>query len=1104
MGSRFGVIIASLIIIATTLIAVLYERNQYSSALQQAEVTLENNARLLAERLNSQIDKMRRDLELLSDTPPIQGIIRSSKSAGVDPLDGSTTRMWLDRLGQIFTSAATKFHEYDQIRYIGIADEGREIVRVNRLGEQVRRVADDALQSKSHRDYFKETTFLNPGQVYLSEINLNRDFGRVTRPHTPTLRIAKPIFSRHTGELFGMLVLNRNLSPLFRLLERQLPVGVDFYLTNETGDYLYHPDPGKRFGFDLGQRHRLQDSYPSLAGLFDPGNREQAFKQDVRRGDQVQKLQFMRINFDPVDPTRYLGLALTIPHENILSLYEKNRVQNMLLIAALGVIAMLLTLLLLQRITRPLGNLASSAQQIARGQYDIEIPFTGTLELEMLAEALRHAANDVGERERALARLNGELEQRVQERTEALQQREQSLVDAQRIASLGSWEWDAVADCLSWSEEIYRIFGLDPRLSTPSYQLILEMFHPDDRERFAGQFLDAIKREPRFEVECRLLRPDGEERTVQASGEITRGEDGRALKVQGTMQDITERKQTENRLRLLASVFQNSLEGILITDPGMTILQVNPAFTQITGYSVEEAVGKTPRMLSSGWHDARFYQEMWRSLKETGQWQGEMTDRRKSGEIYTEWLTIIGVHDRNNQLVNYVGVFNDITEKKLAEERITHLAYYDPLTELANRRLFEDRLEQTLRLARRKNRSVALLYIDLDRFKPVNDSLGHKAGDLMLMQVARRLQECVRESDTVARLGGDEFAAVLEDIDQVPASHTAQTIIGRLGDVFNLEGSEAFIGASIGISMFPGDGADLNSLMKHADIAMYRAKELGRNNYQFFLPEMNAGAEERLYMEGALRYAIEREELELHYQPQVRLDDGKVIGVEALLRWHHPRLGSVSPVRFIPIAEESGLINRIGEWVLEQACIQRQSWEGMVDADFRVAVNLSARQFNSNVVSMVENVLQRTGISPGLLEIEITESMVMADADSAIALLKSLNGLGINLAVDDFGTGYSSLSYLKRFPLHKLKIDRAFISDLPDDEEDAAITRAVIAMARSLGLKVIAEGTETLEQIRFLRDQGCNEVQGYYCSRPLPAPELETLMRGRGCRLDLE
>ena len=1096
LGTKFSLVLLILIVGATSLIVIIYERNQHQSTMQQAASTLYHDAQRLGTQIRSQLDDLKRDIKFINQTPPIQGIVRSQNNGGVDPLDGSTLTQWRDRLAQIFTAVAGMYPHYTQIRFIGQAEGGHELVRVDRHADVIERMTQGLLQKKGDRDYVKNTLKLLPHHFYLSDINLNRDFGKLTLPYQPTLRVAMPVYDE--AEPFGLLVINRDVAPLFSQLQGLLPTEVRLYLTNEQGDYLYHPDRDKRFGFEFGKPYRIQDEYPQMASLYQENSKIQERQLDVQVGEERHKLQFLRIAYDPQHPHRYLGVVLSIPHQHVLSYYNKHSyMQSYALIVTLGLAILALTYLFLRRITRPLASLTHSAKQIAQGQYDITIPPTGSPELEILADAMRNAANDVAQREKALANLNHELEQRVEARTTELREEQKSLANAQRIASMGSWEWELGNDDVYWSDEMYRILGLEAQQMRPSFQAFIGCIHPSDRAVVEETITKAIAHHGSFSIEHRLLWPDNTEHVVYSEGEVNLVANGSAVRVQGTLLNITERKLAEKRMSLLASVVEHSLEGILITDLELTIIDVNPAFTSITGYSAEEAIGKAPKLLSSGWHDKSHYQKIWHSLKETGQWQGEMTNRRKDGEIYTEWLTISSVYDQHGELSNYVGVFYDITEKKAVEQHITQLAYYDSLTELANRRLFEDRFEQSLRFARRNEQTVALLYIDLDRFKPVNDSLGHKAGDVLLKQVARRLQDSVRDSDTVARLGGDEFAIIMENINQVNVSHCAQAIIELLDKPFTIEGSEVFVGASIGISMFPSDGVDMATLIKHADIAMYRAKEEGRKTYQFFLPEMNAGVEERLALENALRYAMARGELELHYQPQVRLKDGRITGVEALLRWHHPEMGFISPARFIPIAEDSGLINEIGRWVLEQACQQRRAWQITVNEDFRVAVNLSARQFSSDVATMVEQVLRDTGLEANQLELEITESMVMQNADHAVQVLNALNKLGVQLAIDDFGTGYSSLSYLKRFPLHKVKVDRTFIKDLPNDEEDAAITNAVIAMGKTLGLTVLAEGTETLEQIEFLHEQLCDEVQGYFCSRPVPVQELDALLQAQ-------
>lgn len=556
--------------------------------------------------------------------------------------------------------------------------------------------------------------------------------------------------------------------------------------------------------------------------------------------------------------------------------------------------------------------------------------------------------------------------------------------------------------------------------------------------------------------------------------------------------DITDRHRTEERLLLAEKVFDNSPEAIMITDHDNHIVSVNHAFTEITGFAPDEVVGKDPRILASGRHDKSFHREMWQALQRTGHWSGEIWDRKKSGDLYPKWMTVNAVTDNiSGELTHYVAMFADITERKRAEERIHFLAHHDALTELPNRFSLEIRLEQALIDARRHSWRVGVLFIDLDRFKIINDTLGHHVGDQLLIEVARRFSGVVRESDMVARLGGDEFVIVLPDLESPDdASHVALKIISSLLNPLVIDGNNLHTSPSIGISIYPEDGLNIDTLMKNADTAMYHAKALGRNNYQFFSEELNKGASERLSLEVHLRQALSRQEFLLHYQPQFSADGTQVTGVEALLRWNLPGEGMIPPDRFINIAEETGLIVAIGHWVLLEACRQLSRWLDDGLPQIRMAVNLSARQLtNMELTHTVAEALGSTGIPPHLLELEITESAVMDKPEEAIKVLHALKRMGVTLAIDDFGTGHSSLAYLKLFPIDHLKIDRSFVCDIERDPNDAAIAVSTIALAHSLGLKVIAEGVETREQLELLRDKGCDEVQGFYFSRPLPADE---------------
>ncbi|MES9858892.1 MAG: EAL domain-containing protein [Sedimenticola sp.] len=562
----------------------------------------------------------------------------------------------------------------------------------------------------------------------------------------------------------------------------------------------------------------------------------------------------------------------------------------------------------------------------------------------------------------------------------------------------------------------------------------------------------------------------------------------------GIVRNISERKEAEKGLKLGRQVFESAGEAILITDPAGNIIDVNPAYLKITGYNREEVIGINPNRVSSGHHDNTFYKEMWHDINTKGEWSGEIWDRRKNGESFPKWLTISSIKDGDDKVSHYVGIFSDITEQKDAEERLERLAYYDPLTHLPNRSLFQERLERELIQSERHNRRMALMFLDLDRFKHVNDTLGHAFGDHLLAQVALRVRECLRSTDTVARLGGDEFTVILSDVnDQYSIGRVAQKIIDTLKRPFNIEGNEVFIGASIGIGIYPNDGTNRGDLAKHADIAMYEAKSAGRGNYQFFTPAMNANNLKRIQVEHGLRTALDKDELILHYQPKLELESDKVCGMEALLRWQHPKRGMISPVDFIPIAEETGIIVPIGEWVIQEGCKQLAAWSAQEGSHhLKLALNLSARQFQDrDLIKTLDKTLEATGIDPECLELEITESMIMDNMDEAITIMKRLRKRGVKWALDDFGTGYSSLSYLKKLPINALKIDQSFVRDLTVDSTDVDIVRAILSLGKTLDLRVVAEGVETEEQLDFLRQHGCHEIQGYLIAKPLPSVEFE-------------
>jgi diguanylate cyclase (GGDEF)-like protein/PAS domain S-box-containing protein len=844
------------------------------------------------------------------------------------------------------------------------------------------------------------------------------------------------------------------------------------------------------------------------------------------------------------------------------------------------------------------------------------------------------ASAEMAELYAALEAEKAQLESRVRERTSRVAESEAHLAEAQRIATLGSWSYVPNTGALNWSEECYRLMGLDSALGPPPLAQLVELVHQDDRERVRELMRNAFQHGANGDIEFRIVHDGGQALWLHALLETFTGTDGEAILLRGTLRDITRQKHTEEErdyaiARLNTALFGSNLILVDVDPGGVVYLSerwnevlggepretyttfdalmelthpderesilreyVDVVTGRKTAYNLEHRVrandgtwrwirsrgrvverdthGRAHRIagineditaskqaeerlrhsesrfrsllaLSSDWYweqdaELKFTEVagmdperdrlgVAQFLGHTGFTQGQipvgeadlaryraLTSARQPFRDLTQtvrdvdgdwrFISFSGepVFDRDGRFSGYRGIARDITQSRRAEERIRRLAHFDELTGLPNRTMFMHTLQRAFSLAQRRSKQFALFFIDLDRFKNINDSLGHEAGDRLLQDVARRLRHHLRESDTVARLGGDEFVVLVEDCaDPRELNAIAQNILNAVGRPYTLSGQEYHVTGSIGISTYPADGQDPAALLKNADIAMYLAKDRGKNNFQFYSPQQNAHSFERLALESALRHALEREEFVLHYQPKMEIESGRIVGVEALLRWNHPDLGVVAPNQFIPLAEETGLIVPIGRWVLRNACAQSAAWRREGLPHIRVAVNLSARQFSDDGLFVdIGDALAEATLPPEGLELEITESMVMQNPERAVSTLSRLRELGICVAIDDFGTGYSSLGYLKRFPIDNVKIDRSFIKDLPHDTDDAAITRAVIAMAKSLRIKVVAEGVETREQLEFLRTHECDECQGYYLSRALPASEFALLARAWG------
>lgn len=660
---------------------------------------------------------------------------------------------------------------------------------------------------------------------------------------------------------------------------------------------------------------------------------------------------------------------------------------------------------------------------------------------------------------------------------------------SQRIAQMGSWRWQVNNDEVWWSDFMYDLYGI-PRKSKPPTPYQLEPFiHPADRDAVFNA-LEGLKKGEAAELEYRINDAQGMDRHLYCYALPRSDDEGMTVSVDGILMDVSERRRSEERQRLAQAMFENASEGMLVTDGEARIVAVNRTFTEITGYQESEVMGLNPNILQSGEQGEAFYKQMWGALAEQGRWQGEVWNRKKNGVEYPEWLSISVVKDDDGQVVNYIGAFTDISKIKESERRLNYLAHHDPLTDLPNRLLFTARLKHSMQQTTRRREELALLFVDLDNFKHINDSLGHAMGDEVLQLVSCRLKGAVRGNDTVARLGGDEFAVVLESAsDRDAVGDIANKLLKLISEPVEIGGHQLYLGASIGISFYPSDGDDVTELLKNADAAMYQAKEGGRNTYKLFDSSMTSKIFERLLLESSLRQAVNEGQLIVYYQPKHDLESGAIVGAEALLRWRHPTTGMVPPSRFIPLAEESGLIVQIGEWVLREACrdMVELHEEGM---DFgHMAVNLSAVQLiQPGIVDVVRQVLEETGCRGEWLELEVTEGCIMHGAEGIITVLEDFRTMGIKLAIDDFGTGYSSLSYLKRLPIDVLKVDKSFVDGIPNGEDDVAISQAIIALGKSLRLTLVAEGIETEAQHVFLADQGCEYGQGYVFS---PAVALE-------------
>ena len=933
---------------------------------------------------------------------------------------------------------------YDQVRWID--EQGMEQIRIQRLMGQPIRVADHLLQDKSGRYYFQDAMKLDADGVYFSPLDLNVERGKIEQPYRPTVRVAVPA-ENSRGQRKGIFIINRDADALFGMIHSA--VGQDrLLLANASGDWLRGMRPEQDWGFMFGRTDGLAETYPKVwAEIRDRDSGQIANADGVWIWSTVSPFE-----------TVLRGTEAEYPAE---ARYK-----------------------LLSFISQP--TLAA----ISRDVWATLLPFMALGALAFWALLVRLIDTRERARETAARLAESERLRKVEERADEAETQALALVESNVNGMLTV---DVRGHIMMTNPALNQMFGYEEGelLGQP-----LEILVPHDirsgHKRDRTQFL----KKPR-QQRMRQGLPvwgrckNGEQIPLEVSLSPVKAHSG--VKVTATVIDIRNRMEAESQLRQMASVFENTGDGIVITDDESRILNVNHAFVEITGYSAQEVLGKTPQFYHSGRHTSEFYRDMERKIHETGHWRGEHTGRRKDGTIYSEWLTVSRVTNEAGEITNYVHVFADISRIKDSEEQLDRLTHHNTLTDLPNRRLFMQRLEHALVQANRRGKSLAVIILDLDNFKHINDGLGHDVGDQLLQQVAAILTDALRQDDTVARLGGDEFGLMLEDMASTEnAESLAIKLIERLDAPLTISQHEVRVTSSMGICFYPQDGQDSVTLLKNADAAMYRAKEDGRNRYQFYTEALTTRSVERLNLETSLRQSLERGDFYLVYQAQVELRTGRLTGVEALIRWNHPEMGLISPARFIPLAEESGLILQLEQWVFHQACTQARDWLDRGINFGRMAINLSGKSINAgNVPKIISQTLLETHCPAECIELEVSEGFIMQRAMAAIEQLNELREMGIALAIDDFGTGYSSLAYLKQLPVDKLKIDQAFVRDVTTDPNDRAIVSAVIAMGHKLNLLVIAEGVETREQAKFLIEEGCQEAQGYLYSKPIVPEEFE-------------
>ena len=1128
----------------------LYGDRESANAVSQLRIRDEASVRVGAAVLSNKLESLSSDLLFLAAHSTTAAVVNRPTAENVAALADDFT---------VFS--ASKAY-YDQIRWID--ETGMERVRVDfRQGAPVR-ISNEQLQDKSKRYFFTETIKLKAGEVFVSPLDLNIEQGRIETPFKPMLRLATPVADQR-GQNRGIVIVNYRGSDLLQAFVQAIgQSNAHNMLVNSDGYWLKSDSPSDEWGF-MFNRPELNLAVRSPVAWRQVAHSRQGqleLDDGIWTWQAVYPLTPKRIAGASIANVADSYFWKVIQHDSTAVLKAIRRTIWLKVAAIvslfLGVYGLacwkLADMWCLQAALKekyrtvsdfaydwetwvdPEGRYQYCSPSCARitghpvqafldnprllidlthpgDRPYVEAHFAGHGEAEEVCQLvfrivrpdgeiswLEHACQPVFD-DRGSYRGRRASNRDITER----KQIEARLVDSESyLRTIINNE----PDCIKVVDAEGRLLQMNPAgmniIEADSLEQVVgkpmaNIIAPEYRNAYMAMHTRVLAGES-IQMEYEIIGLKGSRRYLDTHAVPMKEAGGNVVHLAVT-RDISERKQAERQLRIAAIVFE-SQEGMLVADADNNILRVNKAFTDVTGYSAEEVIGKNSGILHSGSQDRNFYLAMWESIAKTGKWEGEIWNRRKNGEIYPDYLTITAVKDQNGTVTHYVGTHTDITLRKAAAEEIERLAFYDPLTGLPNRRLLQDHLKLAQATSQRSGENGALLFIDLDNFKTLNDTLGHYMGDLLLKQVAERLNASVREGDTVARLGGDEFVVLLLNFGEQPVEAARQVeLIGNkiltiLNQSYKLGTHDYISTPSIGAALFCGQQHTVDALLKNADTAMYQAKSLGRNTFCFFDPEMQNAIAARFLLENELRKSLENRQFQLHYQLQV--DGGnRPVGAEALIRWLHPVRGLMFPAEFIALAEETGLIQPIGQWVIESACAQLKAWQqSPLTSGLMLSVNVSAKQFfQADFALQVQAAIARNAIKPMLLTLELTESILIKNIEDTIATMNQLGKIGVQFSLDDFGTGYSSLQYLKKLPLNQLKIDKSFIRDIADDSGDQAIVLTIIAMAKSLNLNVIAEGVELEQQRQFLLNHGCLNYQGYLFSQPLPIAQFEALLR---------